>query len=190
MKRFSLHLVIGLSTLLLCMLLISCQSASKSVAASALSTATVSAAPSPTEDSARYHVNDEINALISAYNAAYNTPIPRENISQSFSYQTFITDVEGSVYVRIATNDALGLCVDYSDEGADDEAILLCFQKFARCMDPTLSEDALEEGINALREEMPSAYSGLQIGKITASYSTQALSDGTTRYSIKTNANP
>lgn len=132
----------------------------------------------------RYHKNQGINNLIAEYNNVSEveiSPSMVQNGAYDFSANISVNDVWVQIY-----NSSAGMFVDYSAESESDSNIFILFKGFSKALDNSLGDESIDNAWKELRTEKYTNYNNYDVGKIKATYSTQKLDNGCTRYLVKT----
>lgn len=130
-----------------------------------------------------YHENHEINNLIKKYNEISETPISESEISKDFQDETFINTQD--VTVRVAIN-SLGTFIDYDTESTSNETLYNIFNTFTKCMINDISDEEIKNIFDELLTGQYTAYTKYTYKNMGATYSESSLSNGDTRYTLKT----
>lgn len=130
-----------------------------------------------------YHENDEINNLIIKYNEISETPIAENEVSTDFKDQTFINTQD--VTVRISIN-SLGTFIDYDTESTSNEVLYEIFNTFTKCVISDISDGEIKNIFDELLTGQYSAYTKYTYKNMSSTYSESNLSNGDTRYTLKT----
>ena len=130
-----------------------------------------------------YHENNEINNLIIKYNEISETPIAENEVSTDFKDQTFINTQD--VTVRISIN-SLGTFINYDTESTSNEVLYEIFNTFTKCVVSDISDREIKNIFDELLTGQYSAYTKYTYKNMSSTYSESNLSNGDTRYTLKT----
>lgn len=129
-----------------------------------------------------YHDDDVINTLISNYNEVADIKNAENEVSQDFSYQTFI-NVNG-VNLRIS-NSSTGLFFTYTDENITNDNLVNVFKTMMSCADSGISTDDVATILDSLKNGEHTVSTKYNYKDWGFTYDESELSDGSTKYMLK-----
>jgi hypothetical protein len=136
------------------------------------------------EKKIKYHGNKTINKLITEYNTLAEVAITPDMVSNgAYSFNAKVSC--NGVSLLIYKSDA-GIFIDYSQEANDDSQIFTLFRDFAKTLNSDITDDEIQTGFDELRTGDWQNYTKYDMNGIECTYSSQKLTDGQIRYTVKT----
>lgn len=149
-----------------------------------------SATPSPdisSESKNLYHSNDQIEHLLTSYNAVAEYQISADMVSEG-AYPSSANISCNNVNIRVNVNDAGDIFVDYQIEAADDTAVKPLFRDFCKALDSNVTNEDVETAWKALQTKEYQNYNSYKFNEIECTYSvSMQLSNGDYRFTVKSN---
>lgn len=134
----------------------------------------------------KYHGNEQVNNLLTDYNAVAECPITPEMVENgAYNYSANVSC--NGVWIMVYATSNNGIFVDYQDEAASDKNVKQLFKGFCKALNADITDEDVNVAWAALQTGQYKNYNAYDFEGIECTYVESLLANGEHRYIIKTN---